>query len=792
MKNKKYLLQGLLIAGVFSLIMFLNHADIADALSVFFTVQGGTGTTSPSGILYGDNSATNHLNTVTIGSNLTFSGGTLSATGGGSSGANPFISDTYAGVVVQSTTSPLWLKAISPFSLIASSTFATFATFNYSSSTIYSSFQAASSTRHDIGTLFLPPLATPPGAFLAVNPSGQVIATTTPSGGSGTVGAGTTGQFPFYNANGTTLTATSTLFISQAGNIGISSSSPSFPLSVIGNEYHQGKFFQFGDTPTRDTLYCNTSTYCIGFTGTDNTLFGVNVDVGNTSNGASAYATYNLLNDLADSTGTHYVALALTSSGYNDNSFGTGLNAKSQLQILDTDGPIAINASSTSMGYIAFLTGGAQTSHERMRITPAGNIGIGSATPVAENGLLQIGTTTSVSKVGGIMFGQDTAANLYRSAASTLMTDATSFKVNSSAGQYGSNSVIANSNSAYSVTGNRSASNGATNVIITRNITPTYTSGSSAVLTVSGGTYTPTSGTGTHIGIEVTDAVNQSGNSSGVTRGLYLNPTLTKAFDYRALETAPYTYNFNIATTTLIGNLLNPMTLATTSARTITNAVGTFIPTPPISSANVTISTSTALLIGGPMPTVTGATSTANGGVVTTAYGLQVFAPIGATTNIALQTIGRVFMPQITTATAGTNQMVCYSSTTGELIDETTTACAVSSAKFKHDITKLSLSNFSTIMALKPVTYSYNEDVSYDYQNKQYGFIAEEVAKVDPHLAEYGIDGNPRTLDDRGILAVIVDAVQKIIARLTGLEKKVADQQKQIDSLQVQINQLKK
>jgi len=54
--------------------------------STFVTQQGGTGSSSPSGILYGDNGATNHLNTVTIGSNLTFVAGTLSATGGGGSG----------------------------------------------------------------------------------------------------------------------------------------------------------------------------------------------------------------------------------------------------------------------------------------------------------------------------------------------------------------------------------------------------------------------------------------------------------------------------------------------------------------------------------------------------------------------------------------------------------------------------------------------------------------------------------------------------------------------------------
>lgn len=66
-------------------------------------------------------------------------------------------------------------------------------TFNYSSSTIYSSFVTSSSTTGYFGTVFIPNLGTAAGSFLAVNASGQVIATTTPSGGGGGVsGSGTT------------------------------------------------------------------------------------------------------------------------------------------------------------------------------------------------------------------------------------------------------------------------------------------------------------------------------------------------------------------------------------------------------------------------------------------------------------------------------------------------------------------------------------------------------------------------------------------------------------------------
>ncbi len=54
------------------------------------------------------------------------------------------------------------------------------------------------------------------------------------SSGSGTVGTGTTGQLPFYASGGTTLSATSSLFMSATGNVGVGTTSPYAKLSVAG------------------------------------------------------------------------------------------------------------------------------------------------------------------------------------------------------------------------------------------------------------------------------------------------------------------------------------------------------------------------------------------------------------------------------------------------------------------------------------------------------------------------------------------------------------------------------
>lgn len=77
-----------------------NNLTLGAGLNTF---QGGTGSTSPSGILYGDE--TIRLKTTTIGSGLSFSGGTLSATGDGSDSVSTSSSETSGRVPFWTSTS---------------------------------------------------------------------------------------------------------------------------------------------------------------------------------------------------------------------------------------------------------------------------------------------------------------------------------------------------------------------------------------------------------------------------------------------------------------------------------------------------------------------------------------------------------------------------------------------------------------------------------------------------------------------------------------------------------------
>ncbi len=51
-----------------------------------------------------------------------------------------------------------------------------------------------------------------------------------------------------------------------------------------------------------------------------------------------------------------------------------------------------------------------------------------------------------------------------------------------------------------------------------------------------GATFAPTSGTSTYEELTLIPTINQTGGANGITRGLYINPTLTAAADFRALE----------------------------------------------------------------------------------------------------------------------------------------------------------------------------------------------------------------------------------------------------------------
>jgi Chaperone of endosialidase len=100
--------------------------------------------------------------------------------------------------------------------------------------------------------------------------------------------------------------------------------------------------------------------------------------------------------------------------------------------------------------------------------------------------------------------------------------------------------------------------------------------------------------------------------------------------------------------------------------------------------------------------------------------------------------------------------------------------CLSSLRSTKHDINNLTLSGTSTVAALVPVSFIYNNDAS---STVRYGFIAEDTAAVDSHLGTYDQSGKLSGVDDRSILSIIVKALQELITTVQGFAQKFTTQE---------------
>lgn len=252
------------------------------------------------------------------------------------------------------------------------------------------------------------------------NSSGFLLGTGSDCG-SGSGLTGTIGQVAYFSGTNTAVGTTS-LNIATSGFVGIGTTTPVAPLSIstpaqtaanaplfaIASTTGQmlyglypGGYVQAGPSASPDTTYCTFGKKCFGYFGSDNTLSGVNLEAGNTSNGVSAYSFLGAYNNLADSTGLHFTGWGVNSSAYNDATFGTGLNVGDLGTLQNSDGAISfaanINATTTANhSYFNWFLNGTAASNELMRLTTAG-LGIGTNTPTVSLDIAGSAATTYTS-----------------------------------------------------------------------------------------------------------------------------------------------------------------------------------------------------------------------------------------------------------------------------------------------------------------------------------------------------------------------------------------------------------
>lgn len=526
----------------------------------------------------------------------------------------------------------------------------------------------------------------------------------TGAGGSGTVGSGTTGQFPYYAANGTTLTATSSLFMAANGYIGVGTTSPDHTLHVYGDQTGGVSLFERVNSATNAVLgvmkvkatslgdmadgfgsafqfyiedTAGVENYLADIRGIRNGADNSGILTFNTSNAGATTEKMVIMNDGKVGIGTTspttmfnvsanessavltnntLARIDITNTNSTNNtfsalSFSTVNSTGSTTPLSQIIGVHKAHTTSVQEGELAFITrstpAGVDTFTEKMRITSDGKVGIGTSSPYAA---LSVFNATSPQFVISAATGQ--AFTIAQATGGNVTYDVT-----------GTHTFQTNGSNRWVMTGNNLNAN-----------------------TASGPMLSNTSNSGT-------------------------NPSIIP--------------KRNSGTTGIGASGADALTLITSGANRVE-----------ITSAGLV-------------------------GVGTTSP-WRTFSVSGS-----------VAMSGLTSA-AGTPNSLCI--TAGkEVVENAATSCLVSSARFKHDIEGLDLSGTMLVSQLKPSTFTYNEGNKEDI-----GFIAEEVALVDPRFAEYDSEGKPLTLRLHAILSATVKAVQEIIAvndeqdtRLDALEARI-------------------
>lgn len=120
-------------------------------------------------------------------------------------------------------------------------------------------------------------------------------------------------------------------------------------------------------------------------------------------------------------------------------------------------------------------------------------------------------------------------------------------------------------------------------------------------------------------------------------------------------------------------------------------------------------------------------------------------------------------------AATGTPNSLCLNGTTVTVNAALT--CTVSSRDQKDNIEPFSGDGLKMVAMMEPDKFVYRDN----YNRNRLGFMADDLAKIDPRLAEWNADGKPSSIDFPAMMAVLTKALQEQQKEISDLKKKVAD-----------------
>lgn len=181
---------------------------------------------------------------------------------------------------------------------------------------------------------------------------------------------------------------------------------------------------------------------------------------------------------------------------------------------------------------------------------------------------------------------------------------------------------------------------------------------------------------------------------------------------------------------------------------------------------------------------------------------------IGTTTptGSGLSTVGTNYMTGLT-ASAGLQTGILCLSSTNQVINESV-ACVASAKRYKENIEPLAV-GLDELMQLRPVSFTWKKDYNGalqadpNYSGVQYSLIADEVQKIDPHLVSLttatttfeGKEYAPGTInglaDTNHWTALFVSSIQEIVKKDGVQDSRIDDMELRLEDLEKENGQLK-
>lgn len=127
---------------------------------------------------------------------------------------------------------------------------------------------------------------------------------------------------------------------------------------------------------------------------------------------------------------------------------------------------------------------------------------------------------------------------------------------------------------------------------------------------------------------------------------------------------------------------------------------------------------------------------------------------------------------------------LCLSANREVVYNSGSDSCLSSTRTTKHDVNPLVLDALAQVVALQPVSFIYNSDTS---STVRYGFIAEDAAAVDAHLATYDAQGTISGIDDRSIISVVVKAIQQLRSKVESYFTRTEQLEARVAALEAQL-----